>query len=117
MVSRIYNQHVSCWIGIHHEIWGKLVMQVQEVGVEAAPQNRNLYVTVNTYGPDGKQIGTRVVDMYHYGTRNWLANHTWWAMHNGHVVEQMPATDAEIDDYLEAAKKALAQKFANGVVA
>lgn len=78
----------------------------------AAPQNRNLFVTVNTYNQDGKQIGTRVVDMYHYGTRNWLQNHHWWAMHNGHTVETMVANDAEVDEYLENAKKALAQKFA-----
>ena len=88
------------------------MQQVQEAAQCAtAQQNRNLFVTVNTYGQDGKQVGTRVVDMYHYGTRNWLANHTWWAMHNNCTVEQMPANDAEIEEYLENAKNALAGKF------
>ena len=66
-------------------------------------QSRALYVSVNTYDPSGNQIGSRVVDMYHYGTRSWLANHTWWAMHNGHTVEQMLADESEIDAYLEKA--------------
>lgn len=87
--------------------------QVQEAGSCAtSQQNRNLFVVVNTYGQDGKQVGTRVVDMYHYGTRNWLQNHHWWAMHNGCTVETMVANDAEVAEYLENAKKALAVKFA-----
>lgn len=92
-------------------------VQTGEAQCAAAPQNRNLFVSVNTYDPAGKQIGTRVVDMYHYGTRNWLQNHHWWAMHNGHTVETMVANEAEIEDYLANAKKALAQKFANEVAA
>lgn len=89
-------------------------MQVDQEAVQCATanQNRNLFVVVNTYGQDGKQVGTRVVDMYHYGTRNWLQNHTWWAMHNGCVVETQPANDAEVEEYLANAKEALAKKFA-----
>ena len=81
-------------------------MQLQLSQNVSQQQSRALYVSVNTYDPGGKQVGTRVVDMYHYGTRNWLANHTWWAMHNGHTVEQMLANSAEIDAYLEKAKAA-----------
>lgn len=76
------------------------------------PQSKTLYVTVTTYGQDGKQVGTRVVDMYHYGTRNWLQNHVWWAMHNSCAVEQVVATAEEVNDYLETARVALADKFA-----
>lgn len=79
-----------------------------EAAAQGAAQNsqtRNLYVTVNTYDPKNKQIGTRVVDMYHYGTRNWLSNHLWWATHNGHTVETMISNEAEVADYLENATK------------
>lgn len=78
----------------------------------ATPQPRNLYVTVNTYNPEGKQIGTRVVDMHHYGTRNWLQDHTWWAMHNGNTVEIMIANEAEIADYVANVANKVEQKFA-----
>lgn len=89
-----------------------MTAQVQEAVASAVPpQNRNLYVAVNTYNPDGKQVGTRVVDMYHYGTRNWLQNHHWWAMHNSHSVETMVADDAEVATYLESTKLALVAKF------
>jgi hypothetical protein len=82
-----------------------------EKSTEVANQTRNLYVTVNTYGSDGNQIGIRVVDMYHYGTRNWLQNHQWWAMHNGYTVETLVSNDAEIAEYQEQARAALEGKF------
>ncbi|CAN5950615.1 unnamed protein product [Sphagnum jensenii] len=66
-----------------------------------AKQQRNLFVLVETFNYGGEQIGTRIVDMYHFGTRNWLQNHHWWAMHNGHVVETRTATDEEIGEYVE----------------
>ena len=78
--------------------------------VAAAP--KTLYVTISTYGQDGKQIGSRVVDMYHYGTRNWLSNHLWWATHNSCAVETVVASDSEVKEYLTAATSALAEKFA-----
>lgn len=75
-------------------------------------QNKNLHVTVTTYdGKTGKEIGMRVVDMYHYGTRNWLQNHLWWAMHNGHEVAQATSTDVDIDNYLAEQANALKEKF------
>lgn len=83
----------------------------------AQEQQRTLFITVTTYDPKGQQVGTRVVDMYHYGTRNWLQNHHWWAMHNGNVVETMVATDAEVAEYLENARAELAAKFNNPAVA
>lgn len=79
-------------------------------------QSKNLYVTVTTYDEKGKQSGVRVVDMYHYGTRNWMANHLWWATHNGQAVEVNLATQTEVDEYMAQQTKALAAKF-NGVEA
>lgn len=54
-----------------------------------------LNIVVDTFDKSGKQLGTRTVDMYHFGTRNWLANHLWWATHNGHevVVKQVPESE------------------------
>ena len=70
-----------------------------------------LFVSIKTFNAEGRTIGERIVDMYHYGTRNWLQNHHWWAMHNGHCVETTVATQAEIDAYMDASKAALAAKF------
>lgn len=79
------------------------------------PQTKTLYISINTYeaGPKGKNIGHRVVDLFHYGTRNWLNKHTWWAMHHGHVVEQVVATPKEIENYVEQQKSLLVDKFNN----
>lgn len=43
-------------------------------------------VLVETFDSEGEVVGTREVDMYHYGTRDWLSGHMWWATHNGHRV-------------------------------
>jgi hypothetical protein len=75
-------------------------------------QPRNLYMSVKTFNPEGKSIGFRIVDLFHYGTRNWLQDHLWWAMHNANCVEVNIATDDEIGEYLEASAKALQAKFA-----
>lgn len=56
-------------------------------------QGSNLMVTVETVDSMGEIVGTRTVDMYHYGTRDWLSNHAWWAMHNGHTLTQRPVTE------------------------
>lgn len=56
-------------------------------------QTSNLFVIVDTIDDKGTTIGTRTVDMYHFGTRDWLSNHAWWAMHNGHTITQRPVTD------------------------
>lgn len=77
--------------------------------------SQNLFISVNTFNAEGKTIGERIVDMYHFGTRNWLQNHHWWAMHNGHTVECNVASDAEISAYLANAKTALAEKFNSSV--
>ena len=77
----------------------------------ADQETRNLYIVVDTVNFADEQIGTRVVDMYHFGTRNWLQNHQWWAMHNGHTVQTRNATAHEIEDYLESQRQALADKF------
>ena len=87
--------------------------QVKTAKVEnhSQTQTKSLYVTVNTYDAKGKQIGTRIVDMYHYGTRNWTQNHLWWAMHNNCTVETMPSTDAEVQSYISAGASELAEHF------
>lgn len=79
------------------------------------PQTKTLYITINTYeaGAKGKNIGHRVVDLFHYGTRNWLNKHTWWAMHHGYVVEQVVSTPKEIENYVAEQKTLLANKFNN----
>lgn len=82
--------------------------------VELAPanaDNKNLYVQVTTYATDGKVVGTRIVDMYHFGTRNWLHNHCWWAMHNGHSVNTEIAHPDDVTAYLAEGAKRLADKF------
>lgn len=74
-------------------------------------QQKNLYVKVITYDQEGKTIGERIVDMYHYGTRNWLQNHIWWAMHNSHEIEQKCADPQDVKEYVANAAKELAAKF------
>lgn len=75
---------------------------------------QNLFISVKTFDTEGKTIGERIVDMCHYGTRNWISTHLWWSTHHGHCVEINVATQPEIDAYLAAGKQALADKF-NGV--
>lgn len=81
-------------------------------------QPTNLYASVRTYdGKDGKTIGDRIVDMYHYGTSSWLTKHHWWAMHNGHTVETELASEADIDAYIAKGGQALQAKFNKASVA
>lgn len=79
------------------------------VAQNSTPQN--LFVSVRTFDAQGKTIGERIVDMCHYGTRDWLSKHLWWSTHNGHCVEIDLAKPEDIDAYLEAGKVALAEKF------
>lgn len=87
----------------------------KKVEEQAAPVGRltNLYMTINTVDVNGKPVGYRIVDLYHYGTRNWLMNHQWWAMHQGHLVEVQPASAEEINSYLAQKAKELQDKFAD----
>lgn len=71
----------------------------------------NLFISVKTFDKEGKTVGERIVDMYHFGTRKWLQQHTWWAVHNGHEIETKLATPDEVKAYLAAAAQALASKF------
>jgi hypothetical protein len=87
-----------------------VVEQNAPVTASQTPQ-KNLYITVNTYDQKGDKVATRVVDMYHYGTTNWLQNHTWWAMHNSHMIGTMTSSEDEINDYLDGIKAQLANKF------
>lgn len=91
------------------------VISMSKKAEEAAPVGRltNLYMTINTVDVNGKTVGYRIVDLYHYCTRNWLMNHQWWAMHQGHLVEVQPATAEEINEYLAKKAKELQDKFAD----
>ena len=72
---------------------------------------KHLHIVVSTFDPTGKPAGERIVDLYHPGTRTWLQNHQWWAMHHNHSVETSVATQKEVDQYLAYKSKALAEKF------
>jgi hypothetical protein len=74
----------------------------------------NLFISVKTFDIEGKTIGERVVDLYHFGTNNWLQKHSWWAMHHKATIEITQATPAEVDTYLAEAKAALVEKFNSG---
>jgi hypothetical protein len=93
------------------------------INIKAAAEQKpgagpsNLFISVKTFDAEGKTVGERIVDMYHFGTRNWLQNHHWWAMHNGHCVETNVATADEVTGYLAASKEALAAKFNTKAVA
>lgn len=86
-------------------------VSAQAITPPKAQEQRSLFIKVDTYDPQGKEIGTRIVDMYHFGTRNWLHSHQWWAMHNGHLIETRPAEDGEVQDHFAVQKKLLAEKF------
>lgn len=73
--------------------------------------NSNLFISVNTFDAEGKTVGERIVDMFHYGTRNWLQNHLWWAMHHNHQVECTVCTPEQSAEYVKSASLALAAKF------
>ncbi len=87
--------------------------QVKKAAPEAAATSipQNLFISVRTFDGLGKTVGERIVDMCHYGTRNWLSNHLWWATHNGHCTEVDLAKPAEIEAYLAKGVEALAAKF------
>lgn len=87
------------------------VVQAAPASANEAGSERNLYVQVTTRNDAAKVIGTRIVDMYHFGTRNWLHNHQWWAMHNGHNIEVEVANPEDVAAYLADAKIKLAEKF------
>lgn len=96
----------------------KTSKQVKDTSVELnsaqnPPQQRKLYIKVDTFNPEGREIGTRIVDMYHFGTRGWLQNHYWWAMHNSHSIESNPASELQVDEHMALQKKLLAEKFNN----
>lgn len=77
-------------------------------------QTQNLYYVVETYDTDGKQLdpGKRIVDLYHYGTRNWYHNHTWWALHHACTLDVRPADDNEVAEYVREQEIKLMEKFA-----
>lgn len=93
-----------------------MVKQVKTTPVqpELEPINgtsQNLHVSVKTFDAEGRTIGERIVDMHHFGTRNWLQNHLWWATHHGHCTEVNIASPEEIEAYLASGREALAAKF------
>lgn len=97
-------------------------MAVAMAGVEAvvstteqnSPQEqrtRNLFVKVDTFNVEGRTIGTRIVDLFHFGTAAWFQKHMWWAMHNQCTVESKTAETEEIEAYIVAQKAALAERY------
>lgn len=87
--------------------------QDQQQSQETTKVN-NVYIKVITFDPEGKEVGFRLVDMYHYGTRDWLQKHLWWALvHHGYCVETNIAEPKEVDEYLARAEQALQQKYAH----
>jgi len=83
--------------------------QVQEVSIPTHQQN--MFLFVETFDEQGRPIGERIVDMYHFGTNKWIAKHLYWAVHNKASVEMTPAKPEKIEQYLASAKMALAEKF------
>lgn len=79
----------------------------------AVGQDKRLFVKVTTTDltKKGLIIGERIVDMYHMGTKNWLQNHMWWAMHNGHLVESEVASEDDVKSYIDDNRAKLAAKF------
>lgn len=92
-----------------------MTKQATVAAAHEAPANnstpQNLFISVRTFDGQGKTIGERIVDMCHYGTRNWLSNHLWWSTHNGHCVEVDLAKPDQIVAYLEKGKADLIAKF------
>lgn len=79
---------------------------------ENGVQTKFLFFKVNTTDSTGASLGDRIVDIYHYGTHNWMQDHMWWAVHKGHVVTVTTATEAEVKAHTDAQIAALAAKFA-----
>lgn len=74
-------------------------------------ERKHLYFTVSNYAPDGKADSYRVVDLFHPNTRDWLAKHTWWAMHNDYTLDIQRATEDEVNEYIRNGERKLADKF------
>jgi len=84
----------------------------QQPATSNSHSSSNLYFVVRTFDAiTGHPMGERIVDLYHYGTNNWLAKHNWWAMHNGHSIELQPASPDEVSSYLAEAALTLAAKY------
>jgi hypothetical protein len=74
---------------------------------------QNLYMSVKTVDAQGKSIGERLVDLYHYNTATWMRNHMWWARHHEYTVSVTPAT---ADEFLAFSKNSLAAKYNDGTI-
>lgn len=82
-----------------------------EAVVASTSISQNLFISVRTFDVEGKPVGERIVDMCHYGTRDWLSKHLWWATHHGYCTEVNIATPEESADYVAKGREALAAKF------
>lgn len=89
----------------------KQVKAAAQVAAQTTSTPQNLYVFVHTFDAQGKTVGERIVDMCHYGTRDWLSKHLWWATHHGYGTEIDMASQAQIDEYIANGVKALAEKL------
>lgn len=73
---------------------------------------KSLYIKIETYNVENKQIGERVVDIYHPGTNKWLQKHSWWAAHHNNIIEIRNADKGEIQAHLDELAAAEAKKAA-----
>lgn len=89
----------------------KNIVAAEAVAATTNNKPNNLYMSVKTFDQEGKTIGERIVDLFHFGTRGWLQQHIWWAMLNSNCVEVNIATPEETAAYLASGVTALAEKF------
>lgn len=81
-------------------------------------QHRTLFIVVDTFDKvSNAKIGTRIVDLHHYGTKEWMFKHQWWALQRGHKVEIRTASVEETAEYTLNGAQALADKFPSKGVA
>lgn len=82
-----------------------------DTAVPHSTSPQNLFISVRTFNVEGKTIGERIVDMFHYGTTKWLTKHLWWSTQHGYCTEVDVAKPEEIEAYLAAGKLALVAKY------
>lgn len=78
---------------------------------------QNLFMSITSVDVGDNVVGYKIIDLYHYGTRSWLANHQWWAMHNNVSVEVRVATDEEVQEFMAKKAKQLQDHYSSEVAA
>lgn len=93
-----------------------MTKQVQKDAAQRASNNstsQNLYFGVQSFDKEGHDIGFRIVDLYHFGTRKWMEKHTWWALHNGHTLEIIPTTPDQVTAHVAKLAAELVEKYSH----